>query len=143
MPSLKPLFTVAALGAIPLLSGCSSAEHKLGRGLANVWEPVRMGELRRSAEQTALADGPTVAMTYGFVHGIVRTVERTAVGVFDIVTFPIPTDPIMLPVNPVFPDSQPPQMIGNVSAGATEYLGISGGAVTPFLPGVTFNPLDQ
>ena len=142
MPSLKSLFVLAVAGAATLLTGCNSMEHKLGRGLANIYEPLRMGEMRRSIEQTYLADGPVVADTYGVVHGFDRTVERTLAGVFDVVTFPIPSDPLILPVNPVFPDSQKP-MTASSAINSSKYIGIGDQPTSPLFPGNQFDPLDN
>lgn len=46
LKSVSLLVTVAAV-----LVGCTSAEQKLGRGLDNLSEPFRLGELQRSYEQ--------------------------------------------------------------------------------------------
>lgn len=50
LKSVSLLVTVAAV-----LVGCTSAEQKLGRGLDNLSEPFRLGELQRSYEQGALS----------------------------------------------------------------------------------------
>src|SRR5437016_3100342 len=43
----------AALGTVTLLAvGCQGPERKFGRGILNVTEFGRMGEIRRSMEQT-------------------------------------------------------------------------------------------
>ncbi len=141
MSPVKTVCTLAAVGAVALLTGCSSAEQKLGRGIANVLEPIRLGELTRSTEQTYLADGPVVAQSYGYVHGITRTVQRTLVGAFDIVTFPIPTDPLITPSEPVFPDSYAPGMAANLGVETDRYLGEDSGTVLPTVAGSSFNPL--
>ncbi|HRI15806.1 MAG TPA: exosortase system-associated protein, TIGR04073 family [Verrucomicrobiota bacterium] len=137
----KSVGIFAASSAMAWLTGCSSMEHKLGRGLANITEPIRLGELTRSTEQTYLADGPVAAQTYGVVHGISRTIQRTAVGVFDVVTFPIPTDPLIHPVDPVYPDSNPPRMKGGLGVRTDQYLGFQDTAVLPMVAGSDFSPL--
>ena len=43
MGSVSQVLSVAVAGAAVAFTGCSSMEHKLGRGLANVMEPIRMG----------------------------------------------------------------------------------------------------
>ena len=48
--------------------------------MRNSAEVVRMGEMRRSVEQTALFDGPEIGYTTGFVRGFNRTLARTGVG---------------------------------------------------------------
>src|SRR5207302_10151555 len=84
--------TVLALFA----SGCASTdqgfsfEQKFGRGLRNVTEFVRCGEIRRSMEHTALLDGPDMAYTTGFIHGFNRSLARTAIGIYVLVNVPFP-----------------------------------------------------
>ena len=48
-----PFLALAALAAV-FTSGCAGPEQKLGRGLSNTFEIARMGEMRRSVEQTAI-----------------------------------------------------------------------------------------
>ncbi len=143
MASVKSASFLAAVGAVSLLTGCTSMEQKLGRGISNVMEPLRGGELTRSTEQTYLADGPIAARSYGVVHGVARTIQRTAVGAFDIVTFPIPTDPLITPSEPVYPDSVKPQMAGNMGVFSSRHVGIDNGAVLPGLGTAMFDPLEN
>ncbi|MEI6355657.1 MAG: hypothetical protein WCP53_00995, partial [Verrucomicrobiota bacterium] len=75
MRPTKSLYALAGLAV--LLTGCASAEKKLGRGLNNLSEPFRMGELTRSYEQSYLWDGSDVAGSRGLIHGINRTIGRT------------------------------------------------------------------
>src|ERR1700733_7435366 len=79
------LALVASLGV-----GCAGPEEKMGRGLSNLTEPIRLSEFDRSMEQTALFDGTDVGMTTGFVKGLNKTLARTGVGIYEVVTFPIP-----------------------------------------------------
>ena len=59
MRKTLPLLAALAITGV-LVSGCASSEKKFGRGMTNVIEPLRMGELRRSMEQTAgRRNGPT------------------------------------------------------------------------------------
>jgi len=51
-------------------SGCAGPEKKLGRGLNNITEFVRLGEIQRSIEQTALWEGPRTAFTTGPYSGL-------------------------------------------------------------------------
>ncbi len=76
--------------------------RKLGRGAANVaygmWElPIKIVEVRDT-------DGPVAATTLGVVKGLSAALQRTFVGVYEILTFPFPQpmgtyEPI---VNPEF-----------------------------------------
>src|SRR5689334_6691698 len=90
------LAILAVTGA--LVSGCANVERKFGRGLNNTFEIVRGGEFRRSREQTALFEGADGANGYGLVHGINRTLARTGIGIYEVVTAPFP------PYGPVFTD---------------------------------------
>jgi hypothetical protein len=51
-------------------AGCAGPEQKFGRGMSNTFEIVRMGELRRSVEQTAIFDSPTHRLHHRFIHGL-------------------------------------------------------------------------
>src|SRR5258708_36060461 len=108
--SLPLLALVATIGL--MATGCANTEAKFGRGMSNLSEPLRLGELRRSMEQTAGFDGPDVAYSAGFISGLNRTLARTGVGIYEIVTAPIPPyDPVWtsyLSPNPVYPDSYKP-----------------------------------
>ena len=75
---IATIVAFAGLTAV-LAVGCAGPERKLGRGLHNVTEVARMGEMRRSIEQTALFDNGEVAFSTGFVRGFNRTVVRTVV----------------------------------------------------------------
>lgn len=141
MRSLKILGTLAVVGLVPLLTGCNSMQRKLSRGLTNLTEPLRLGELQRSSEQNAISVDSVPS--YGFVHGVTRTLARTTVGAFEVVTFPIPTDPIIYPVSPVFPDSQQREQMGHAGVGSDQFLGFQDSAVLPMFPGSEFNPLQN
>ena len=135
------LLSVLALAGA-LSSGCTHMESKLGRGLSNTAEIVRMGEFRRSVEQTALFDSPETAYTTGTVHGMDRTLARTGLGIWEVITFPFP------PYHPVltkyfspqapFPDNYQPNLVEDSMFAADTYTGFSGGDVFPFLPGSRF-----
>lgn len=71
-------------------TGCSGPSYKLGRGLNNLTEPLRMGEMRRSIEQAGVWQGPDYAFSFGAIQGFNRTVVRTLVGAYEVMTFPIP-----------------------------------------------------
>lgn len=133
------LFTVVAFFS----SGCAGPEQKLGRGLLNVTEFARMGEIRRSMEQTSLWGEPQTTFTTGFIHGFNRSVARTAVGLYEVVTFPIPKyDPIYSPEYPVYPDSYKPKLIEDPMFGPDGALGFSGGDVAPMIMGSRFRIFD-
>src|SRR5438874_10246126 len=91
-------FLAAVLLTAGLAAGCANVEKKFGRGMSNMFDIVRGGEFRRTMEQTSLYDGPDTAYSTGFVRGVNRTLARTGIGVYEVVTAPFP------PYDPVFTD---------------------------------------
>lgn len=137
------ILTAFSCVLVLLSSGCAGPEKKLGRGINNSMEMLRMGELRRSVEQTAIWDGPDTAYTTGMIRGMNRTLARTAVGLYEVITFPIPSyDPNFLPENPVYPDSYRPNRIADPTFGPDAALGFSGGDIAPMVPGSRFRIFD-
>jgi putative exosortase-associated protein (TIGR04073 family) len=140
---MRKFITLLAMTGAVALVGCAGPEHKLGRGINNITEVVRGGEIRRSVEQTALFEGPETGYTTGLLHGLNRTVQRTLVGAYEIVTFPLPNyDPLMFPANPVYPDSYRPDILSDSFFATDTYLGFSAGDVAPMLPGSRFHIFD-
>jgi len=125
-----------------LSSGCSSAEKKLGRGVSNMTEFARLGEIRRSVEQTAIFDQPGGHYTTGFIRGFNKTLARTGVGVYEVVTAPFPPyGPVCtgyLSPNPVYPDNYSPDILDDALFATDTNMGFSGGDVAPFIPGSRF-----
>jgi putative exosortase-associated protein (TIGR04073 family) len=136
--------TALAVIAVGLFTtGCAGPEQKLGRGINNVAEFARMGEIRRSVEQTAIWESTDKAYTTGFIRGFNRSLARTAVGAYEIVSFPFPPyDPVFLPGESVYPDSYQPNLIADPTFGPDAALGFSGGDVMPFVPGSRFRIFD-
>jgi putative exosortase-associated protein (TIGR04073 family) len=117
--------------------GCANTEQKFGRGLSNTMEPIRLGELRRSVEQTAIFEGPEAAYTTGFIRGINKTLARTGVGIYEMVTCPFPSyDPIftnyLTPGSP-YPDNYRPDIMADSMFATDTNLRFSGGEVLPVL----------
>ena len=149
--SLTLLASVAAL--ILLGAGCASTpqgfafEQKFGRGLRNATEFARGGEIRRSMEQSGLFDGPDMAYTTGFIRGFNRTLTRTGVGIYEMITAPFPPyEPVFtdyMTVNPVYPDSYHPHLLADPTFGPDTALGFSGGDVAPIFPGSRFRIFDN
>ena len=134
-----------------VVAGCAGPEKKLGRGLNNMLEFTRGGELRRSMEQTALWDGTDAAYTTGFIRGFNRSVARTFVGAVEVLTFPVPPydalytstnaiypdfsvrnskypwGGIILPENPVYPANYQPSLLSDSIFDTDTSLGFSGG----------------
>jgi len=135
---------LASFGALALLlSGCAGPERKFGRGLNNITEFVRLGEIRRSMEQTGITQQSEAAYTTGFIRGFNRSLVRTGVGLYEIVTFPFPNyDPIFLTEDPVYPDSYRPRRVAGNLWGPDDALGFSGGDIAPIVPGSRFHIFD-
>jgi len=145
MRKTLPYLAVSLLAAM-LASGCANMERKFGRGMSNMYEIVRGGEMRRSVEQTALVESPEVAYTYGFFHGLNRTLVRTGIGIYEVVTAPFPPyGPVFtdsFSVNPVYPDTYTPNLLEDSMFATDTNLGFSGGDVAPMVPGSRFRIFD-
>jgi putative exosortase-associated protein (TIGR04073 family) len=160
------LFCVS-VALVVIVCGCAGPERKLGRGMYNIQEFVRGGEVRRSMEQTALWEGADAAYTTGLIRGFHRSLARTVVGAFEIATAPFPpygplltstnyiypdftvrnkTYPwggIVLPEYPVYPDAYKPGILSDSIFATDTALGFSGGDVLPFVPASRFKIFDN
>jgi putative exosortase-associated protein (TIGR04073 family) len=137
------LFIVGAVAlAAVFTSSCTNMETKLGRGVSNTAEIVRGGEWRRSVEQTSVLESPEAGRTVGFITGLDRTLVRTGVGVFEVVTFPLPPyHPLFtnyISANPAFPDCYRPGLPNDPLYDTDTYVGISGGDIAPWVPNSRF-----
>jgi putative exosortase-associated protein (TIGR04073 family) len=141
-----PFLAAVTLAAL-LTSGCAGPEQKLGRGMNNFYEVVRMGEMRRSVEQMSVLDSPGAGYTAGAVRGLDRSLARTGVGVLEVITFPLPPYGPMftsyLKPEPVFPESYKPGLISDSLFDTDTYTGFTGGDVAPFIPGSRFKVFDN
>ena len=141
---LLPVAIVASL-----VIGCAGPEQKLVRGINNTTEFARGGEMRRAFEQSAIFGSPDQSYTTGLIHGIDRTAVRTGAGLYEVVTFPIPNHspmnygPIILPENPVYPDSYKPSYLADQIVSPDTSLGFGGGDILPMIPGSRFHIFDQ
>jgi putative exosortase-associated protein (TIGR04073 family) len=140
--SLLALFVTVAV----FTSGCAGPEEKLGRGVRNTVEVVRLGEMRASVEQTTVWGGSASGVTTGVVKGVDNSLKRTLLGVCEIVTFPFPPyHPIFtkyIPANPVYPDNYKPGLPDDPFYHTDTYIGFSGGDVASFVPGSRFRVFD-
>ena len=157
---LLPAVAVAAL-----FTGCAGPENKLGRGLSNMTEFARLGEIRRSMEQTAAWDGPETVPTTGFIRGFNRSVARTGIGIYEVLTFPIPPyeaklakgkvypDPsiatrrypwggLMMPEKSVYPATYRPGVMTDSTFESDKRVGFSSGDAFPMVPGSSFKTLN-
>ncbi|HXG47007.1 MAG TPA: exosortase system-associated protein, TIGR04073 family [Methylomirabilota bacterium] len=159
MRIVRVLITAGAAG---LLAGCAGPEEKFGRGLRNLTEFARLGEIQRSIEQTSLWDGPAQGATTGFIRGFNRSMARTGIGLYEVVTAPFPgygpiaapkarlfPDPsiqttrypyggLALTENPMHPASHTPGFRASSIFETDRALGFSGGDVLPMVPGNRF-----
>jgi len=145
LKTISILASVVALAAFA--TGCAGPEKKLGRGINNIYEPIRLAEMRRSIEQTSFENPETANFHTGVIRGLNRTLARAGVGIYEIVTFPIPSyDPIFtdyLAPNPQFPDSYKPGALSSPVFDTDSSVGFSGGDVAPFIPGSRFRIFDN
>lgn len=164
---MRAALLCASLALAGIFCGCAGPERKFGRGMNNVTEFVRGGEIRRSMEQSALWEGPDVAYTTGFIRGFNRSLVRTAIGAYEIITTPFPpygplltstnriypdftvrnkTYPwggMVLPENPVYPDAYKPGILADSIFATDTALGFGGGDVAPMIPGSRFKVFDN
>ena len=144
MRKILTFLTVVAIAGVAG-SGCSSAEKKFGRGMSNMAEFARLGEMRRSMEQTTLFEQPGGHYMTGFMQGLNRSLVRTGVGVFEVVTFPIKYDPVYddrfsryVPPNPRYPDNYRPDILDDSLFATDTDMGFSGIDIAPYIPGSRF-----
>ncbi len=143
--------TVYLLGLFALVAlmgaGCAGPEEKLGRGFGNMKEIVRMNEFQRSEEQAGIFSGTDIGVETGIVQGIDHTLVRTGVGIYEVVTFPLPpyrplfTD-YMAP-KPLYPDAYKPRKWSEAVFDNDRMTGFSGGDVAPWFPGSRFRVFDN
>jgi putative exosortase-associated protein (TIGR04073 family) len=133
--------------AATFTSGCAGPEEKMGRGLRNTGEIVRLGDMRSTVEQTSVWYGPDVGVTAGVIRGFDRSLERTGLGLVEVVTAPFPPyHPIFtkyIPAEPGYPDSYVPGLPDDPTFSTDTYLGFSGGDEASFVPGSRFNVFDH
>jgi putative exosortase-associated protein (TIGR04073 family) len=142
----KMIFPLVAVCTALVLTGCGP-ERKLGRGMNNAFEIVRMGEMRRSIEMNAVMEDPSMGYTYGGYSGFHKSLTRATVGVYEVLTFPLPPyGPILtgyIPAKPSFPESYKPGRISDPLFDTDTYTGFSGGDIAPFIPGSRFRVFDN
>lgn len=139
-------FLAAAVIASALATGCANMEKKFGRGMSNTYEIVRLGDFRRTMEQSAFFEGPEYAQTTGFYKGLHKTLARTGIGIYEMITAPFPPyDPVCtdyLSPGPVYPDNYAPGILADSMFASDTYVGFSGGDVFPMVPGSRFRIFD-
>ena len=142
----KLSFPLVAGLVTAVIAGCAGPNEKLGRGITNTGELVRWGELRHSVEDNAILKRPGYGQ-YGLVDGVERSLTRAGVGIYEVVTFPIPSyDPVLtkyIPADPSYPLSYKPGTISDPLFDTDTYTGFSGGDVAPYIPGSRFKVFDN
>jgi len=142
----------AALLVAALVSGCAGPSRKLGRGLDNLYEPIRLADLQRSVEQSTVYGSSYSSSTSGFVSGLGKTVSRFGIGLYEIVTAPFPNHkdgdygPVAtnyLTPKPTYPDSFKPGLTENSIFATDTSIGFSGGDIAPYIPGSRFRIFDS
>lgn len=130
-----------------LASGCAGPEKKLGRGLSNMGEIIRWGDMRRTIEQSALFETTDSTYASGMVKGFNRSMARFGLGLYETFTFPIPSyDPIWtdyLTPHVVYPDNYKPRLMADSMFATDTSIGFSGGDVAPMFPGSRFRIFDN
>jgi putative exosortase-associated protein (TIGR04073 family) len=142
------LYLAGLLVSVALFAvGCAGPEAKLGRGIANSQEFIRLGEFQRAQEQSALFGGTDVAITTGMVAGMDKTLARTGIGLYEIVTFPIPPyHPVCtdyLTPKPQYTDAFKPRKWSESTFDTDRMTGFSGGDVAPWFMGSHFRVFDN
>jgi putative exosortase-associated protein (TIGR04073 family) len=143
----KILFPLVAACAALFAAGCAGPEQKLGRGVSNSWDIIRLGEMRRTVEQTSVLSSPGEGYTVGVIRGFDRSVARTGLGLYEMITFPFPPyHPIATKYftpGPAYPESYKPGLISDPLFDTDTYTGFSGGDIAPFVPGSRFKVFDN
>jgi len=139
------LLLSAFLSVAALATGCANVERKFGRGMANTQEVVRWGEYRRSLEQSAVFNSPDYTYTTAAIHGFNRSLARTGIGIYEIVTAPFPpygpVCPRRFSPEPVYPDNYRPDIMADSMFETDTHIGFSGGPIAPIVPGNRFQVL--
>ncbi len=143
--------TVLLLGSFALMTllvaGCAGPEQKFGRGIGNMTEVIRGGEFERSVENAGLFDGPDTGFATGVARGFNRTMARTGVGIYEVITAPLPPyGPVWtsyLTPRPLYPDNFHPRNWAEPMFDTDNSLGFSGGQVAPWFPASHFRVFDN
>jgi putative exosortase-associated protein (TIGR04073 family) len=146
----KYFVSLATAVVLCVAAGCAGPQEKLGRGLTNLGEITRGGELSRSFEQySVFGSTPDHAYTTGIIRGLNKSVVRTFAGAYEVLTFPIPNHAhgdygaVLLPSDPVYPASYKPNRLSDTTLSPDNNLGFSGGDIAPMIPGSRFHVFDN
>ena len=91
MKKIKFIVILAIIVSLISMQSPCFAENmlrKLGRGTCNIL--TSFIELPKAIQESFYADGPLAAVTHGILDGLYKFTARTVVGVYEVVTFPVP-----------------------------------------------------
>lgn len=93
MKPTRIILSLALMGMVLLVPSRASADAgtKFGRGLSNTafgWFEI-INEIGNESDR----HGPIIGFPSGIIRGIVFGIGRTAAGIFELVTFPLPNRP--------------------------------------------------
>ena len=88
MRNILSILLILAIISVAPSAYAQDAGSKLLRGIVNTTTGVL--ELPITVYRISKTDGYPTALTYGMAKGLVNAVLRTAVGVYEVVTFPVP-----------------------------------------------------
>lgn len=99
----KNLFSACVLCSALLSTGAAYADEsylsgvgsKIGQGLANTTTGVV--EIPKNIINISHDQNVFVGITWGLLRGVIETVNRTTVGVVELITAPIPSDDFITP----------------------------------------------
>ena len=96
------LFASVATLVWPVVANADTALQKAGRGLAAMTTPFL--EIPGNIKVTTEREGAPAGWTKGFAMGLGMTLIRPAIGVYELVTAPIPAPPNFEPIlEPEYP----------------------------------------
>ena len=99
------------------------------------------------AQDFAAVFGLLGGIATGAVRGVSKTLGRTGIGIYEVVTAPIPPYgpnwTSYLSPRPQYPDSYRPRKWTGSSMATDHYFGFSGGDVAPWFPGSHFRIFDN
>ncbi|TAL06284.1 MAG: exosortase system-associated protein, TIGR04073 family [Verrucomicrobia bacterium] len=146
---MRHTFSLIAATALAALftAGCAGPEKKLGRGVTNATEFARLGDIRREKEQNRLFNSQNDGKATAFIRGFDKSMKRTLLGAYEIVTFPLPSyDPVCtayVTPRPVYPDNFTPSAMSGPANDTDTHIGFSGGDAAPWLAGCRFRVFDS
>ena len=82
------ILTALFIGLIAPYSFANDPVKKLCRGFLNA--TTGLLEIPKNIRDTGREDGVGMAVSYGVIKGVFHFIKRTVVGLYEVVTFPIP-----------------------------------------------------